>query len=87
MSGGYGANRMTVEQARPLIWVEHKNRAVIDAGYQLTWAYAGGVLWINAWAPRQEGQRRGKHLGAGRDRKELETICAMHLAAQKMVPA
>lgn len=68
-------------------WTDYptRHRAISDAGYTLTWAYAGAVLWINAWAPRMEGQRRGKNLGAGRDRKELERICANHFEAQQAV--
>lgn len=56
------------------------NRSLSDAGYLLTWAFTKAGRWMNAWAPRQQGQRRGKHLGAGHERKELERICVEHHA-------
>lgn len=54
------------------------NRAFSDAGYLLTWAYNPHGPYYNAWAPRQEGQRRGKHLAAGYSRCEVERACDVH---------
>lgn len=58
------------------------HRSVNDDGYVITWADNAHGRWCNAWARRQEGQRRGKHLGAGYDRRELERICDEHKAKQ-----
>jgi hypothetical protein len=54
------------------------HRSVSSEGYVITWADNGHGRWHNAWAKRQDGQRRGKHLGSGYQRRELEEICERH---------
>ena len=57
------------------------NRSVSDEGYLLTWADNSHGRWFNAWAKRREGERRGKNLGSGYNRAELERICDEHHAS------
>lgn len=54
------------------------NRAYSDEGYLLTWAYNPHGPYYNAWAPRHDGQRRGKHLAAGYSRTDVERACLVH---------
>lgn len=53
-------------------------RSLSDQAYLLTWAYNSHGTWFNAWAPRQQGQRRGKHLGSSYERRDLELVCERH---------
>lgn len=56
------------------------NRSVSDEGYLLTWAYNPHGPYYNAWAPRKKDERRGKHLGSGYSRSDLEKVCREHHA-------
>jgi hypothetical protein len=58
----------------------HDGRAFSDQGYLLTWAYNSHGPWFNGWAPRTEGQRRGKHLAASYSRTDVERACDVHFS-------
>jgi hypothetical protein len=67
-----------------MIWHDndHCGRSVSDEGYLLTWVYNSHGPFYRAWAKRQDGQRRGKYLGSGYSRSDLESTCDKHHAGK-----